>query len=186
MEYKIIDNKAWSTHLCTCDAESCFLSCVVPCHVYAKIKSYSTSKRLYFIHLFIYTLIYISIQQILYSQHYLNVHVCPSHLTDNCISITDNCETYYMVVDNILSSCTLKNNICIYDTNSCISHEDAHNSSSIFLIVTIIGYACIVCLHYSIREQIKLKQTISGNMIEDVIATTCCSTCGLAQEYREL
>lgn len=186
MEYNIINKVEWSTHLCTCDAESCFLSCVVPCHVYAKIKSYSTSKRLYCIHLFIYTLIYISIQHILYSQHYLNSHMCPAHLTDNCINIMGDCDTYYMVVDDILSSCTLKNNICIYDTNSCISYEDAHKSSSIFLIVTIIGYACIVCLHYSIREQIKLKQTISGNMIEDVIATTCCSTCGLAQEYREL
>ena len=186
MEYKIIDNKAWSTHLCTCDAESCFLSCVVPCHVYAKIKSYSTSKRLYFIHLFIYTITYISIQQLWYSQHYLNSHMCPAHLTDNCISITDNCETYYMVVDDILSSCTLKNNICIYDTISCISHQDTNRASSIILIITSISYVFLLFLHYTIREQIKLKQTISGNMIEDVIATTCCSTCGLAQEYREL
>ncbi len=186
MEYNMIDNRIWSTHLCECHAESCFLSCIVPCHVYAKIKSYSTSKRLYCIHLFIYIIIYISIQQLWYSQHYLNSHMCPAYLTDNCISIIDDCETYYMVVDDILSSCTLKNNMCVYDTISCISQEDTYKSSSIILIFTLSAYLFIVCLHYSIREQIKIKQKIIGNIVEDVIAITCCSTCGLAQEYREL
>ena len=54
------------------------------------------------------------------------------------------------------------------------------------LTFTTIGYAFLTFLHYTVREQLKLKQNISGNIVEDVIAVTCCSTCGLAQEYREL
>jgi Cys-rich protein (TIGR01571 family) len=41
-------------------------------------------------------------------------------------------------------------------------------------------------MHYSAREYIKKKQIIKTSIIEDVAAVTCCSTCGLAQEYREL
>ena len=186
MEYNIINKGEWSTHLYTCDTESCFLSCVVPCHVYAKIKSYGKSKREYFIHLFVYMTLYVSIQQLWYSQQYLNAHMCPSHLTDNCFSITDDCDSHYMVVDDLLSSCILKNNICVYDTTSCLSPKDTKQKSLAFLIVTLVGYIFLVSLHYTIREKMKLKQIIGGNIIEDVIAITCCPTCGLAQEYREL
>jgi Cys-rich protein (TIGR01571 family) len=91
-----------------------------------------------------------------------------------------------MVVDNLLSSCILKNNICVYDTTTCLSPKETKQKSLAFLIVTLVGYVFLVGLHYTIREQIKIKQIIGGNIVEDVIAITCCSTCGLAQEYREL
>jgi Cys-rich protein (TIGR01571 family) len=185
-DYNILNKGEWATHLYTCDTESCFLSCIAPCHVYAKIKSYGKNKREYFIHLVVYMVMYISIQQLWYSQQYLNSHMCPSHLTDNCISITDDCDKYYMKVDNVLSSCMIKNNICVYDSHECLSSKDTKQKSTAFLVVTLIGYSFLVFLHYNIREKIKVKQTIGGNIIEDVLAITCCSTCGLAQEYREL
>jgi Cys-rich protein (TIGR01571 family) len=61
-----------------------------------------------------------------------------------------------------------------------------NHTSLYFFIFTSIGYAGLVFLHYTIREQIKVKQTIGGNTVEDVIAVVCCPSCGLAQEYREL
>ena len=30
--------KTWKTPLCYCDCESCFVSYMLPCHVYAKLK----------------------------------------------------------------------------------------------------------------------------------------------------
>ena len=185
MDYAIINKGEWTTHLLECDTESCLLSCCLPCHIYAKIRS-SGSKCKYFIHLLVYISLYGAIQQLWYSQHYLNSHTCPAHLIDNCITVTDNCETNYMMVDNVLTSCILKNNICVYDTIECVSHENSNQTSLICLIFTTIAYTGLVILHYTVREQIKLKQNISGNTIEDVVAVTCCSTCGLAQEYREL
>jgi Cys-rich protein (TIGR01571 family) len=185
MDYTNLNKGEWSSHLCTCDIESCFLSCCLPCHVYAKIRSLG-SKCKYCIHLIVYMSLYVSMQQFWYSNQYLNSHTCPANLIDNCITITDNCETNYMMVDNLLSACVLKNNICVYDTIECVSHKDSNEASLICLIFTSIGYMCLVFLHYIVREQIKSKQNISGNIIEDVMAVTCCSTCGLAQEYREL
>jgi len=91
-----------------------------------------------------------------------------------------------MVVDDLLSSCILKNNICVYDNTSCLSPKDTKQKSLAFLIVTLVGYVFLVSLHYTIREKMKLKQIIGGNIIEDIVAITCCPTCGLAQEYREL
>ena len=186
MDYTKLNKGEWSTQLYECDIESCFLSCFVPCHVYAKIKSLGKTKYQYCVHLLVYMSLYVSIHQLWYSQQYLNSHTCPAHLIDNCITITDNCETNYMMVDNVLSACVLKNNICVYDTIECVSHKDSNQTSLICLIFTSISYAGLVFLHYSIREQIKLKQNINGNIIEDVIAVGCCSTCGLAQEYREV
>jgi Cys-rich protein (TIGR01571 family) len=186
MDYNIINKGEWITNLYDCDAESCFLSCVVPCHVYAKIKSLGKGKSHYCIHLFIYMFLYLSIQQLWYSIQYLESNECPAQLIDNCISLVDNCEDYYMMQDDVRSACLLKNNICVYDTHECLSHKMVSHTSLYFFIFTSIGYAGIVFLHYTIRQQIKLKQTIGGNALEDVIAVVCCPSCGLAQEYREL
>jgi Cys-rich protein (TIGR01571 family) len=185
MDYTNINKGEWSTHLYDCDIESCLLSCVVPCHVYAKIRSFG-SKCKYCVHLIVYISLYVAIQQLWYSQRYLNSHTCPAHLIDNCITITDNCESNYMMVDNVLSACVLKNNICLYDTIECISHKNSNQTSLMCLTFTTISYVFLTYLHYTVREQLKLKQNISGNIVEDVIAVTCCSTCGLAQEYREV
>jgi hypothetical protein len=35
--YEIIEKKKWLTNMCECDAESCILSHILPCHIYAKL-----------------------------------------------------------------------------------------------------------------------------------------------------
>ena len=184
MEYKILNKGEWKTNMFVCDSESCFLSCIVPCHVYAKI--ISTSKSLYCINLIIYCIIYLSIHQLWYSQNYIIENTCSKELTDNCISIKDNCENFYMIIDNIPFSCIYTENFCISNNKSCINHEDSNNSSLTIFLLSSSCYFILVFMNYKAREHIKNIYQKETNCVEDITAVTCCSTCGLAQEYREL
>jgi Cys-rich protein (TIGR01571 family) len=186
MNYELIDKKKWSTNLYDCDSESCFLSCIVPCHVYSKLKIISKNKNHYFVHLFVYILLYLSIQQLWYTRDYLSKHTCPQNLIDNCINSLNICEDNYMIIDDTPFSCGIKGNLCIYNDYECISEKQSNKTTRYLIIVTSISYACLTFLHYSVRKHIKNVYQINGNVVEDVIAVTCCSTCGLAQEYREL
>lgn len=186
MDYEIINKKEWATNLYDCDTESCFLSCIVPCHVYSKIKILNKNKAQYCVHLFFYLFIYLSIQQLWYSSNYLSEHTCPQYLIDNCINVIDNCEEHYMIVDDVPSSCIIKNDYCVYDNYECISKKQSNKTALYILIFTSLCYSGITFMHYRVREHIKLIYHIKGNIVEDVFAVTCCSTCGLAQEYREL
>ena len=186
MEYDLINKKEWSSNLYDCDTESCFLSCIVPCHVYSKLKIISKNKKYYCVHLFVYMLLYISIQQLWYANNYLSKHTCPHILIDNCINAIDNCEDNYMIVDDAQSSCVIKNNFCVYNNYECISQKQSNKTALYLLIITSISYSCLTYIHYKARQYIKLIYNINGNMVEDLFAVTCCSTCGLAQEYREL
>ena len=91
-----------------------------------------------------------------------------------------------MMVDDTPSSCIVKNNLCVFSNYECISQKQSTKTARYLIIITSISYACLTFLHYSVRKHIKNVYKINGNMVEDVIAITCCSTCGLAQEYREL
>lgn len=186
MDYEIINKKEWSTNLYDCDTESCFLSCFVPCHIYSKLKLINKNKSQYCSHLFFYMFIYLSIQQLWYSSHYLSSHTCPKNLIDNCINAIDNCENNYMLVDNVPSSCVMKSDLCVYDNYECVSHKESNKTALYILIFTTFSYSCLTFMHYKVRENIKVFYHINGNIVEDVFAVTCCSTCGLAQEYREL
>lgn len=186
MDYEIINKKKWSTNLYDCESESCFLSCIVPCHVYSKIKLLSKNKNHYCVHLFVYILLYISIQQLWYTRNYLSDHTCPQNLIDNCINFINNCEDNYMLLDDVPSSCVIKNNLCVYDNYECITKKQSNKTAMYIIIITSISYSCLTYMHYKAREHIKLIYNINGNIVEDVFAVTCCSTCGLAQEYREL
>jgi hypothetical protein len=46
-------------------------------------------------------------------------------------------------------------------------------------------YSFLWLLHYILRKEIQEKKEINHDSMH-CLATTCCSTCGLAQEYREL
>ena len=186
MDYEIINKQVWSSNLYDCDSESCFLSCIVPCHVYSKLKIISKNKNYYCSHLFVYMLLYISIQQLWYTRDYLSKHTCPQILIDNCLNAINNCEDNYMMVNDAPTSCVIKNNFCVYNDYVCISQKQSNKTAMYLLIITSISYSCLTYLHYKARQHIKTIYQINGNMVEDAIAVTCCSTCGLAQEYREL
>ena len=186
MDYEIINKTKWSTNLYDCDSESCFLSCIVPCHVYSKLKIISKNKNHYCVHLFVYILIYISIQQLWYTRNYLYEHTCPQNLIDNCINAVNVCEDNFMMVNDTPYSCIIKSNFCVYNNYGCISQKQSNKTARFLIIITSISYTCLTFLHYTVRKHIKSIYQINGNIVEDVIAVTCCSTCGLAQEYREL
>jgi hypothetical protein len=46
-------------------------------------------------------------------------------------------------------------------------------------------YTTIWLLHVRVRKEIQEKKEIEYDA-HTCLATTCCSTCGLAQEYREI
>jgi Cys-rich protein (TIGR01571 family) len=184
MDYNILNKGEWKTHLCHCDTESCFLSLIVPCHVYAKIKSFNKSQ--YCIHLIIYLSIYLSVQQLWVSQKYINDQTCPKHITQDCISIQDDCVNYYVSIDSILYSCIEKNGYCISDKYECIDHELSNKISTNIFLLSSFFYFFLCLIHYCARETIKTKNIIETNIFEDIVAISCCPTCGLAQEYREL
>ena len=189
-DYNILNKGEWQTGLCKCDSESCFLSCIVPCHVYAKIKS--RTKAEYCVHLVIYVFLYLSLQQLWYSQHYILSNTCPNMLTSNCISMIEDddlyadCNKYYIEIDDIKYACIQNNGYCIANENSCIEQKQSKNISLDLMLFTAICYFMITCFHYSAREYIKTTQIIEHSLIEDIPAVICCPTCGLAQEYREL
>ena len=186
MDYEIINKKEWSTNLYDCDTESCFLSCIVPCHIYAKLKNKTKIKSQYCVHLFFYIFIYLSIQQLWYSSNYISQHTCPKDLINDCIHAIDNCEDYYMIIDDRPSSCFIKNGYCVYNEYECISKKQSRKTEMYILIFTSFFYSGLTFMHYKVRQHIKAVYHIDGNLSEDIVAVTCCSTCGLAQEYREL
>ena len=184
IDYNILNKGEWQTSLCKCDSESCFLSCIVPCHVYAKLRARTKSE--YCVHLFVYMLMYVFINQLLYSNHYIIENTCPNNLINSCISVFNNCNTHYMLIDNNQYACVEENGYCFADTTSCIEQSTSHKASVNLIIITSMCYFIIVCLHYSARDYIKTLQNIDESFIENIVGVVCCPTCGLAQEYREL
>ena len=181
--YTILNMSQWHTSLCVCDSESCFLSCIVPCHVYAKIKS--TTKSLYCVYLFGYICVYLSIHQLLYSQHYIIENTCPLNMVSTCL-VDDKCKNTYIIIDDIKYACIEQNGFCVSNEHSCIEQPDSKHISINLLIFTSIAYFVLVFMHYSAREHIKKQQNIDESFIENIAAVVCCPNCGLAQEYREL
>lgn len=184
IDYNILNKGEWQTSLCKCDSESCFLSCLVPCHVYAKIRARTKSE--YCVHLFVYIFLYLFINQLLYSNHYIIENTCPNNLITSCISVFDNCNHNYMLIDNKQYACVEENGYCISDDYSCIKQSVSHTSSVNLIIITSMFYFVMVCLHYGARDYIKTQQNIDESFIENIVGVVCCPTCGLAQEYREL
>jgi Cys-rich protein (TIGR01571 family) len=183
-DYTILNKAEWQTHLCKCDSESCFLSCIVPCHVYAKIRSRTKSE--YCVHLVLYTFLYLSLQQLWYSQNYIIDNTCPSILANTCIAITENCDKSYILIDDIKYACVEDNGYCISNQMSCIEQKYSKKISLNLIIFSSICYFILTSMHYGAREYIKSKQIIETSLFEDIAATICCPVCGLAQEYREL
>jgi Cys-rich protein (TIGR01571 family) len=191
VDYNILNKSEWQTNLCKCDSESCFLSCVVPCHVYAKIRA--RTKAEYCVHLVVYIFLYLSLQQLWYSQNYVIENTCPSTIINNCLGIAitdvDNieyCDNYYMVIEDAHYACIEKNGFCVSKEYSCIKENDSKHLSIDLIIFTSVCYFILTCMHYSAREYIKSRQVIDESFVESIAGVICCPTCGLAQEYREL
>jgi hypothetical protein len=181
--YTVLETNSWKTSLLDCDCESCFVSYVAPCHVYAKLRNGN-----YAYHCFVYASIWWFIQMIYSWMYYINKNVCPINKVDYCILLDENtCNQSYMVVNNIPSSCTFHKdaNICTYNTYECITHHTYNHTKLFLFMFSFMSYLSLWLLHFKLRKQIKESNKIYDDKCS-CVANTCCSTCGLAQVYREV
>ena len=179
MDYEIVEQKTWKTSLFHFDCESCFLSCVVPCHVYSKITSATPLE--YTTRILLYIILYTGIQQIVYIQLRLEESKCPATQISNCI-FADNCQSYYMVVDNQPTACRYVDGFCVYNEYQCV--QNTHTVT--LLLTTSLIYTILTYLHYYARMYTIHKKKFETSGCSDCCASTLCSSCGLAQAYREL
>jgi hypothetical protein len=178
MDYEIIEQSTWKTTLYNPDCESCFLSHIVPCHVYSKVMA--TTKLEYTTRIILYIILYTGIEQMIYLKIRLDQSACPYKLVDNCI-LSDDCINSYMNIGDKSYSCRLVDGFCLYNEYQCIEYVD----TSVIYILTSFLYIFLTYLHYSARRFIMIKRNIEPKC-SDCCAITCCVPCGLAQEYREL
>lgn len=174
--YQLLEKRKWATSLFICDPESCILSHVLPCHIYAKIY-----RDCYLFHFIYYGIFSVSLYNVYYWINYINKNRCPDLETGYCIGL-DNCSQYYMMVNGIPSKCIFDNNICIHSKRDCFTN---YNKLNMWLsLLGSASYIILSMLHYFLREKVKRDYNLEGNY--DACAVTIFSPCGLAQEYREL
>jgi len=173
----------WKTSLFYCECESCFVSYALPCHVYAKLK-----QQHYAMHCFVYLSLWFMLQFLQSWNYYRLTNACPQYEIHYCLQLTESeCDQHYMMIDSTPSKCVYHTDIelCTYDTYSCIP-PNVNKSMQTFLFISIgMMYTCFWVMYYTLRKEIREKKEIDNDRY-NCLATTCCSTCGLAQEYREL
>lgn len=172
---------AWKTHLCQLDCESLFVSYALPCHVYAKLR-----KGSYAYHLVLYLFMWGTIQFLYSYGYYLNVNACPNYETNLCAYLDESeCNQHYMKVDSTPARCIYRSSICEYDTQECIAPKHYAHMHMFIFPLTCIMYIIVYNLHFKLRKEIQETNKIQPEC-KDCLAITCCSTCGLAQAYREV
>ena len=173
--------QTWKTHLCKFDCESLFVSWALPCHVYAKLR-----KGSYAFHLIIYLCMWMSTQFLYSYNYYLNSHACPMYETDSCWILNESeCNTHYMRVESGVAPCVYRDTLCTYENYECISPKKYFQIHLFIIPSTLFVYLLLVNLHFKLRTEMKTTHAIQHDCT-DCLAVTCCSTCGLAQEYREV
>ena len=176
--YQLLEKRKWATSLCHCDPESCILAHILPCHIYAKIY-----RDCYLFHFIYYGIFSISLYNVYYWLDYINKNRCPILETDYCIGLGENCSQYYMLVNGIPSKCMFdESNICIHSERDCFTNYKKLNMS--LSLLGSISYFILLILHLCLRGKLKTDHNLEENY--DACAVTLFSSCGLAQNYREL
>lgn len=173
----------WNTSLCKCHAESCLVSFLLPCHVYAKLKN-----KYYLLNFVVYASLVTCIYNIGYWLHYLSHNICPSIKAEQCIGLGENCQNYYINIDNTHTQCIYHDDaqLCTYNTISCIK-QNTYMKLRLYLgAYASFSYLFLFFMNYKKRLVIKEYRKINDTGISDLFASSLCITCGLAQEYREL
>jgi len=181
--YTALQSNTWKTPLLYCDCESCFISYIAPCHVYAKLRNGH-----YAYHCFMYAIVWVFMQFIYSFMMFVQVNVCPANEVDFCFGLTEfNCSQSYIKINDEPFPCSYHSdaNVCVYDSQDCITYKKYEHTQTLLWMFSIITYISICLLHLKIRNQIKKQQKIYDDPCV-CLATTCCSTCGLAQIYREV
>lgn len=181
--YTSLESNTWKTSLFKCDCESCFVSYIAPCHVYAKLRNSN-----YAYYCFVYASLWVFMQTVYSCIYFVEVNLCPTNQVNYCFGLNEfNCSQSYMIVDNIPSSCSYHYdaNVCIYGKEECITYYTYNHTQPMLMMFLMVGYLSLCFLHFNLRNQIKEQHKIDEDSTA-CCANTCCSTCGLAQMYREV
>jgi Cys-rich protein (TIGR01571 family) len=118
-----------------------------------------------------------------YWLNYINSNRCPDLNTDQCIGLRENCGQYYVVINGIPAKCIMNEyNFCSYNEDQCFT--DYKKLNVILSLSGTLSYFILFLLNFFLREKVKKEYNIEGEY--DSCASTICSPCGLAQEYREI
>ena len=177
----------WRTALCCPHLESCFVSFVVPCHTIAKI---SNSVHNNYNTIFItYALFWACNNYAHYVQYYINKNTCPDTSTTWCVDYKeDTCEDYYTTIDSVNVPCLWNEDygVCLSSSIECKSSRHFETFRAYMYVLETLTFFGLFASHFIVRSHLRKKKKYKPSCLTDIIATTCCNTCGLAQEYREL
>ena len=170
----------WASSLWEYDSESCCVTWLLPCHVYAKLNLSS-----YGLHFFSYAVFVLGIRNIYSTIAYYHSYDCPEFKTNQCVILDEQeCEKNYMSVNGVHTPCVYykDSDICIFSQISCLQ---VHPSTySWFYSLLSMMYMCLFYMNYKARQVV--RNTFSIEPQRECLASTVCSQCGLAQAYREI
>jgi hypothetical protein len=181
--YTSLESNKWKTPLLECHCESCFISYIAPCHVYAKLRNGN-----YAYHCCMYASLWVCMQLVYSWMWFIQDNVCPSNKVDYCFGLSENnCSQSYTLINDVPSLCTFypEANICVYSSQQCITYHTYNHAQPMLFMFSLITYLSLCLLHVKLRNQIKEQNKIQEDPLA-CCATMCCSTCGLAQIYREV
>ena len=171
--------REWTTSLCTFDCESCLVTWLLPCHVYAKLNLSS-----YGIHFVSYALFVLGVRSIHSMVGYYYTYDCPAHETEQCVTLEkEDCHNHYMSINGVDTPCVYNGDldVCIFGEVSCIQVHPSTYTWSYSLLSLM--YFCLFYMNYKARQVIRFTYMIEPK--HECLAATC-SQCGLAQAYREI
>jgi len=170
----------WATSLYTWDTESCLVTWLLPCHVYAKLNLSS-----YGLHFMSYALFVLGIRNIYSTIAYYHTYDCPAVKTDQCIMIEkDHCTHHFMNINGVDTPCVYYDDIsaCVFGQVSCIRVPPT--TYHWFYSLLSMMYLCLFYMNYKARQVVRNTYLIEPHY--ECLASTGCSQCGLAQAYREI
>jgi len=135
-----------------------------------------------------YAILWVSLQLIYSFMVFVQVNECPANEVNFCFGLSQqNCSQSYMRINNEPFPCSYHTDadVCIYNTQDCITYKKYEHTQTFLWMFSVISYLSIWLLHLKLRNQIKEQEKIYEDPCA-CLATTCCSTCGLAQVYREV
>ena len=176
--------------LFTIDLESCFLSYYSPCHVVGKISNkigigYPSLFCLYAFFFFVFNYSY-------YVFAYAITPVCNSdHYSEWCFLIYDKsqCKKTYTVINNENYLCNYNSeyHMCYASNQDCVSESDSKITWAAWCFLEVVSISFLSITHVYIRRTLKKKQRIpQEHVCKDILYSFYCSTCSLAQQYRNL
>ena len=182
-------SKTWDS-LFTIDLESCFLSYYAPCHVVGKL---SHKIGIGYPSLFcLYAFFFLVFNYTYYVFAYAITPVCNSnHYSDWCFLIYDKsqCKKTYTVInnDNYLCNYDTEYHMCYATNQDCITEHDSKLTWGAWCFLEVISISILSITHVYIRRKLKTKQHIpQEHVCKDIAYSFYCSTCSLAQQYRNV